>query len=55
MSKKLIYLTLAGLFALFIEVKSQAEEVRSYFGISAGYFLITQAWMRIIQENVQRI
>jgi hypothetical protein len=41
MNKKLIYLILANLFALSIEVKLQAEEVRSYFGISAGYSLIT--------------
>jgi len=41
MYKRGFYLTLAGLFALSIVVKSQAEDVRSYFGITAGYSLIT--------------
>ena len=41
MNKKLIYLTLASLFALSIEVKSQEIEIRPYFGIFAGYSLIT--------------
>ena len=41
MNKKPIYLTLALLFAISLKVKSQAEEIRPYFGISAGYFLIT--------------
>lgn len=41
MNKKFIYLTFASLFALSFEVKSQAEEIRSYLGISAGYTLIT--------------
>ncbi len=41
MNKKLICLTLAGLFALSIEVKSQAVEMSPYFGITAGYSLIT--------------
>jgi hypothetical protein len=41
MNKKLLLLSLASLFALSVEVKSQAEEIRSYFGISAGYTLIT--------------
>jgi len=40
MNKRGFSLTLASLFALFIEVKSQAEEVRSYIGISARYSLI---------------
>ena len=41
MNKRGFYLTLAGLFALSIEVKSQAVEMRPYFGISGGYTLIT--------------
>ena len=41
MNKKLIYLTLASLFFFSVEVKSQADEIRSYMGISAGYTLIT--------------
>jgi len=40
MNKKGLYLTLAGLFALSIEVGSQAIEMRPYIGISAGYTII---------------
>ncbi len=41
MNKKLFHLTLILLFFLSVEVKSQSEEIRSYFGISVGYFIFT--------------
>lgn len=41
MNKRGFYLTLASLFALSLGAKSQATEMRTHLGISAGYTLIT--------------
>lgn len=41
MNKRGFYLTLAGLFAISIQIKAQTVEMSTHFGISAGYSLIT--------------